>query len=83
MANTFLSPIEEYNQWVKKTFENRGFTNCGAFAKELQTRSNECLAIDRTTPIMNNADPVFQITVELPGNGGKTMTTPMDIMLMN
>jgi len=75
VTKTFLPPIEEYQQWVQKAFDNNWLTNRGELVKELETRLKDYLGIEWIT-ITNNGTVPLQIAMKLLGKGGEIITTP-------
>ncbi len=75
VTKTFLPPIEEYNQWVKKVFDNQWLTNRGELVNLLEDRLKIYLNIDWLT-ITNNGTVPIQIALKLLAKGGEVITTP-------
>ncbi|MES2567381.1 MAG: DegT/DnrJ/EryC1/StrS family aminotransferase [Bacteroidota bacterium] len=75
VTKTFLPPIEEYNQWVKKAFDNQWLTNRGELVILLEEQLKACLNIDWLT-ITNNGTVPIQIALKLLAKGGEVITTP-------
>jgi dTDP-4-amino-4,6-dideoxygalactose transaminase len=75
VTQTYLPPIEEYQQWVSRAFDNKWLTNRGELVKELESRLKNHLAIDWLT-ITNNGTVPLQIALKLLGKGGEIITTP-------
>jgi dTDP-4-amino-4,6-dideoxygalactose transaminase len=75
VTKTFLPPIEEYNQWVKKVFDNQWLTNRGELVNLLEDRLKDYLNIDWIT-ITNNGTVPIQMALKLLAKGGEVITTP-------
>lgn len=75
VTKTYLPPIEEYNSWVKKAFDNHWLTNRGELVNLLEENLKRYLKIDWLT-ITNNGTVPLQIAVKLLGKGGEIITTP-------
>jgi dTDP-4-amino-4,6-dideoxygalactose transaminase len=75
VTQTYLPPIEEYQQWVSKAFDNKWLTNRGELVKELESRLKKHLQINWLT-ITNNGTVPLQIALKLFGKGGEVITTP-------
>lgn len=75
VTKTFLPPIEEYNQWVKKVFDNQWLTNRGELVNLLEDKLKTYLNINWLT-ITNNGTVPIQIALKLLAKGGEVITTP-------
>lgn len=75
VTKTFLPPIEEYNQWVKKAFDNQWLTNRGELINLLENKLKLRLNIDWLT-ITNNGTIPLQIALKLLAKKGEVITTP-------
>lgn len=75
VTKTFLPPIEEYNQWVKKAFDNQWLTNRGELINLLENKLKSRLNIDWLT-ITNNGTIPLQIALKLLAKKGEVITTP-------
>ena len=75
VTKTFLPPIEEYNQWVKKVFDNQWLTNRGELVNLLEEKLKAYLNINWIT-ITNNGTVPIQIALKLLAKGGEVITTP-------
>lgn len=75
VTKTFLPPIEEYNQWVKKVFDNQWLTNRGELVNLLEDKLKAYLNIDWIT-ITNNGTVPIQMALKLLAKGGEVITTP-------
>lgn len=75
VTKTFLPPLEAYQHWVKKAFDNQWLTNRGELVKLLEEQLRAYLGTDWLT-ITNNGTIPLQIALKLLGNGGEIITTP-------
>lgn len=75
VTKTFLPPIDEYNQWVKKAFDNQWITNRGELVDLLEAKVKSYLGVDWLT-ITNNGTIPLQIALKLLARGGEVITTP-------
>ena len=75
VTKTFLPPIEEYNQWVKKAFDNQWLTNRGELVNLLEDKLKAYLNIDWIM-VTNNGTVPIQMALKLLAKGGEVITTP-------
>ena len=75
VTKTFFPPIEEYNQQVKRIWDNQWLTNRGELVLELEEKLKEYLSVSNII-IMNNGTIPIQIALKLLANGGEVITTP-------
>lgn len=75
VTKTFLPPIEEYNSWVQKAFDNQWLTNRGELVKLLEEKLKGYLKTDWIT-ITNNGTTPIQIALKLLAKQGEVITTP-------
>lgn len=75
VTKTFLPPIEEYNKWVEKAFNNQWLTNRGELINLLESKLKAHLNIDWLT-ITNNGTIPLQIALKLLAKKGEVITTP-------
>src|ERR1700752_96836 len=75
VTRTYLPPVEEYNRWIKKVFENQWLTNRGELVNLLEERLKSYLQVDWIT-VTNNGTVPLQIALKLLGKGGEVITTP-------
>src|SRR6187549_1882299 len=75
VTQTFLPPIEEYQQQVRRAWDNQWLTNRGELVLELEEKLKEYLAVDNII-VTNNGTVPLQIALKLLGNGGEIITTP-------
>ncbi|HEY6143935.1 MAG TPA: DegT/DnrJ/EryC1/StrS family aminotransferase [Flavobacterium sp.] len=75
VTQTFLPPQEEYNNIVKRAWDNIWLTNRGELTIELEEKLKEYLKIENII-ITNNGTIPLQIALKLLANGGEVITTP-------
>jgi dTDP-4-amino-4,6-dideoxygalactose transaminase len=75
VTKTFLPPQEEYNNLVKRAWDNIWLTNRGELTLELESKLKDYLNIENII-ITNNGTIPLQIALKLLGNYGEIITTP-------
>src|SRR5690606_27619677 len=75
VTKTFLPPVEDYNNWVKKAFDNQWLTNRGELIRLLEDRLKEHLKVEWLT-VTNNGTIPLQIALKLLAKQGEVITTP-------
>src|SRR5690606_523359 len=75
VTKTFLPPVEDYNNWVKKAFDNQWLTNRGELIRLLEDRLKEYLKVEWLT-VTNNGTIPLQIALKVLAKGGEVITTP-------
>lgn len=75
VTKTFLPPIQEYQDHLKRIWENEWLTNRGELVLELESKLKNYLSVPYII-IMNNGTIPLQIALKLLGNGGEVITTP-------
>jgi len=75
VTKTFLPPLEEYNSFLKRIWENAWLTNRGELVRELEEKLKTYLEVSNIL-ITNNGTIPLQIALKLLGNGGEIITTP-------
>ncbi|MBI3517776.1 MAG: DegT/DnrJ/EryC1/StrS family aminotransferase [Bacteroidetes bacterium] len=75
VTKTFLPPLEDYNLWVKRAFDNQWLTNRGELVNLLEDKLKAYLNIDWIT-ITNNGTVPIQMALKLLAKGGEIITTP-------
>lgn len=75
VTKTFLPPQEEYNDLVKRAWDNIWLTNRGELTLELESKLKDYLNIENII-ITNNGTIPLQIALKLLGNYGEIITTP-------
>jgi len=75
VTKTFLPSIEEYQQYVKRAWENQWLTNRGELVLELEQKLRDYLDVSNII-VTNNGTVPLQIALKLLGKGGEIITTP-------
>lgn len=75
VTKTFLPPIEEYENHVKRAWTSQWLTNRGELVLELEKKLTDYLSVDHII-ITNNGTVPLQIALKLFGNEGEIITTP-------
>lgn len=75
VTKTFLPPIDEYNNQVKRVWQNEWLTNRGKLIIELEEKLQHHLNTSNIL-ITNNGTIPIQIALKLLANGGEVITTP-------
>lgn len=75
VTKSYLPPVEEYNKWVKKAFDNQWLTNRGELVNLLEERLKKHLDINWLTVTTNGTIPI-QIALKILAKGGEVITTP-------
>lgn len=75
VTRTFLPPLAEYTEQVKRAFDNEWLTNRGELVLELEAKLMKYLDVDNIL-ITNNGTVPLQIALKLLANGGEVITTP-------
>jgi dTDP-4-amino-4,6-dideoxygalactose transaminase len=75
VTKTFLPPIEEYENYLKKIWKNNWLSNRGELVVELEKKI--CLSQNvSTTILMANGTIPIQIALKVLGNNAEIITTP-------
>lgn len=75
VTKTFFPPIEDYNFYVKRIWQNQWLTNRGELVLELEEKLKTFLNTDSIL-ITNNGTVPIQIALKLLSNCGEIITTP-------
>jgi dTDP-4-amino-4,6-dideoxygalactose transaminase len=75
VTKTFIPPFDEYQQQVKRAFDNEWLTNRGQLVIELEDILRNYLKV-KNIGIMTNGTLPLQIAMKLFGKGGEVITTP-------
>lgn len=75
VTKTFLPPIEEYQTFVQRAYDNQWLTNRGELVLELETKLKVFLSVSNIL-ITNNGTSPMQIALKILGNQGEIITTP-------
>ncbi|MDP2159791.1 MAG: DegT/DnrJ/EryC1/StrS family aminotransferase [Flavobacterium sp.] len=75
VTKTFLPPIEEYNMYVQRAWDNQWLTNRGELVLELEELLKNHLNVSNIV-LTNNGTVPLQIALKLLANKGEVITTP-------
>ncbi len=75
VTKSFIPPLQEYESYVARAFENGWLTNRGQLVLELEEKLKDYLQIPNML-ITNNGTIPLQIALKLLGGGGEIITTP-------
>lgn len=75
VTQVYLPPIDEYQQYVQKAWDNKWLTNRGALVLELEKKLQEYLKVDFLTITTNGTLPI-QIAIKALHLEGEIITTP-------
>ncbi|MBZ4036557.1 DegT/DnrJ/EryC1/StrS family aminotransferase [Flavobacterium sp. 17A] len=75
VTKTFLPPLEEYNKYLRRVWENQWLTNRGELVIALEQKLKEYLNVSNII-VTNNGTIPLQIALKLLGNRGEIITTP-------
>jgi dTDP-4-amino-4,6-dideoxygalactose transaminase len=75
VTKTFFPPLEEYNEQLKRIWQNEWLTNRGELLQELETKVIDYLGTSNVI-IMNNGTIPLQIALKILGEKGEVITTP-------
>lgn len=75
VTKTFLPPQEEYNNLLKRAWDNAWLTNRGELTLELEQKLKQHLGISNIIMTNNGTIPI-QIALKLLAKGGEVITTP-------
>lgn len=75
VTKAFLPPITEYNQQVKRAWDNQWLTNRGELVLELEEKLRQYLSVSNII-VTNNGTLPLQIALKLLGKQGEIITTP-------
>jgi dTDP-4-amino-4,6-dideoxygalactose transaminase len=75
VTKAFLPPLEEYNQQLKRVWENQWLTNRGKLVKELESTLKDYLGVPYVLATNNGTIPL-QIALKLYGGNSEIITTP-------
>lgn len=75
VTKTFLPPIEEYNFYFKKAYDNAWLTNRGVLVQELEVKLKQFLGVGNLTLTTNGTLPI-QIAIKALDLSGDIITTP-------
>jgi len=75
VTKTYLPPIEEYIEILKRAWNKQWITNRGELVVELEEKLKNYLGVNNIL-ITNNGTIPLQIALKLLGNNGEIITTP-------
>lgn len=75
ITQTFLPPLEEYQNLLEKIWTNKWLTNRGDLVLELENKLKDFLEV-RNILITNNGTVPLQISLKLLGHNKEILTTP-------
>lgn len=75
VTKTFLPPIEEYQKFLQRAWDNQWLTNRGELVKELEEKLQNYLSVSNII-LTNNGTVPLQIGLKLLANKGEVITTP-------
>lgn len=75
VTKTFLPPIQEYNQYLQRAWDNQWLTNRGELVRELEEKLKSYLSVSNII-LTNNGTVPLQIALKLLAKRGEVITTP-------
>ncbi|RMB57441.1 DegT/DnrJ/EryC1/StrS family aminotransferase [Dokdonia sinensis] len=75
VTKTFLPPQNEYNNILKRAWDNGWLTNRGELVLELEQKLKSFLGVEHIIAVANGTLPI-QIALNFLGNRGEIITTP-------
>lgn len=75
VTQTFLPPIQEYTELLKKPWENKWLTNRGGLVLELENKLKKLFKVEHLFATTNGTIPI-QLAIKLFGGQGEIITTP-------
>lgn len=75
VTKTFFPPLEDYQEQLKRIWENQWLTNRGELVKELEEKLKMQLGVSNITLTTNGTLPL-QIALKVVAGGGEVITTP-------
>lgn len=75
VTKSFFPPLEVYQDYVKKIWENQWLTNNGKLFEELSFKLKKKLGVNNIIPMTNGTLPI-QIALNAFGEEGEIITTP-------
>ncbi|OCB78715.1 DegT/DnrJ/EryC1/StrS family aminotransferase [Flavobacterium crassostreae] len=75
VTKTFFPPLEEYNQYLERIWQNQWLTNRGELTLELEQKLKTYLKVSDLILTTNGTLPL-QIALKLLGNNAEIITTP-------
>ena len=81
VTKTFLPPLNDYNNLLKKVWENQWLSNNGELLKELSFKLKKKLGANNILLMTNGTLPI-QIALNKFGREGEIITTPFLMLLL-
>jgi dTDP-4-amino-4,6-dideoxygalactose transaminase len=75
VTKTFFPPLEEYNNHLKRIWQNQWLTNRGELVLELEEKLKKHLSVSNIIIMTNGTIPI-QIALKILGEKGEIITTP-------
>ncbi|SCX94168.1 dTDP-4-amino-4,6-dideoxygalactose transaminase [Nonlabens sp. Hel1_33_55] len=75
VTQTFFPPLEEYNSYLRRIWDNKWLTNRGKLVVELEEKLKSHLGTSSILTMTNGTLPI-QIALKVLGDGGEIITTP-------
>ena len=75
VTQSFLPPIEEYTQYLQKSWDKKWITNRGSLILELEDKLKHVIDVDYLTSTTNGTLPL-QIAIKALELKGEIITTP-------
>ena len=76
VTKTFLHPIEEYQSYLRKIWDNKFLTNRGEFVIQLENKIQEHLNSKSRPLAVCNGTIALQLAIKAMGLKGEIITTP-------
>ena len=73
VTQTFLPPIQEYTELLKKPWENKWLTNRGGLVLELENKLKKLFKVEHLFATTNGTIPI-QLAIKLFGGQGEIIT---------
>jgi dTDP-4-amino-4,6-dideoxygalactose transaminase len=75
VTKTFFPPLDEYNVFLQRIWDNEWLTNRGELVQELEEKLKDKLGLENVLLMTNGTLPI-QIALKLLGGKGEIITTP-------
>ena len=75
VTKTFFPPLDEYNVFLQRIWDNEWLTNRGELVQELEKKLKDKLRVENVLLMTNGTLPI-QIALKLLGGKGEVITTP-------
>ena len=80
VTRSFMPPMEEYEEYLKKIWDSRYLTNEGPLLKELQKKLEEYLGVDYVSMVTNGTIAIQLALNALDITEGEIITTPFSFV---